>query len=717
MDFKTLKTIADIADVGNGREAIFATCLPEEPGSLKRFSEVVGQVIISEFRYRYDPSRKEALVLYSVSFDAVSELSALIDRLEASNLVTINLTGADLVKEHLRHMSLALSSSHVHLQRRHFPARAAQTHHLFPAIIRSPNKLNKKNSISAAAGFRAKASQNAGAVAPSPSKRSGGSTEELKIVKWESLQYESGFLGVPGDGGGGVSLDTDGGMTRKEYLLEILSSKVYDVAFESPLLLAERLSESTGVQFWIKREDTQSVFSFKLRGAYNMMAKLPKEQLERGVICASAGNHAQGVALAAGELGCKAIIVMPVTTPEIKWKAVERLGGEVRREGETFDDSQAIAAELAEKDGLTIIPPFDNTEIIAGQGTVGMEIMRQMNGPLPFHAIFVPIGGGGLVSGVAAYVKQVFPQVKVIGVEPNDANSMALALHLGERVQLETVGNFADALAVKAVGQETFRVCKGLLDGIVLVHQDAIAASIKDMFEETRSILEPAGAVSLAGAKAYCKYYGIKDVNVVAIASGANMDFKTLKAIADIADVGRGREAIFATCLPEEPGSLKRFSEVVGQVNISEFRYRYDPSRKEALVLYSVSFDAVSELSALIDRLEASNLVTINLTGADLVKEHLRHMIGGRSDVKDELLYEFVFPERPGALVKFLDAFSPRWNISLFHYRAQGDLYANVLVGIQVPCADIADFHARAEALGYDYNNESENDAFKYLMQ
>ncbi|XAR64602.1 Threonine ammonia-lyase [Bertholletia excelsa] len=471
-----------------------------------------------------------------------------------------------------------------------------------------------------------------------------------------------------------------------------------------------------GVNMWLKREDLQPVFSFKLRGAYNMMAKLPKEQLERGVICSSAGNHAQGVALAAQRLGCNAVIAMPVTTPEIKWKSVKRLGATVVLVGDSYDEAQAYAKKLGEEEGRTFIPPFDHPDVIMGQGTVGMEIVRQMQDPL--HAIFVPVGGGGLIAGIAAYVKRVSPEVKIIGVEPMDANAMALSLHHGQRIMLDQVGGFADGVAVKVVGEETFRICRELIDGVVLVSRDAICASIKDMFEEKRSILEPAGALALAGAEAYCKYYGLKDENVVAITSGANMNFDRLRLVTELADVGRQREAVLATFLPEEPGSFKQFCELVGPtMNITEFKYRYNSDKaSETLVLYSVGLHTGSELRAMIDRLESSQLRTVNLTNNDLVKDHLRHLMGGRSNVQNELLCRFEFPERPGALMKFLDAFSPRWNISLFHYRGQGETGANVLVGIQVALSEMDEFHDRANALGYDYVVESTNEAFSLLM-
>ncbi|XVF55602.1 hypothetical protein PTKIN_Ptkin06aG0049200 [Pterospermum kingtungense] len=530
-------------------------------------------------------------------------------------------------------------------------------------------------------------------------------------VSANSLVYPSGYLGAaperPMDEG------NDDVINAMEYLTNILSSKVYDVAIESPLQLATKLSERLGNQIWLKREDLQPVFSFKLRGAYNMMAKLPRGQLERGVICSSAGNHAQGVALAAKRLGCNAVIAMPVTTPEIKWQSVERLGATVVLVGDSYDETQAYAKRRAKEEGRTFIPPFDHPDVIMGQGTVGMEIVRQVQCPL--HAIFVPVGGGGLIAGIAAYVKRVCPEVKIIGVEPSDANAMALSLHRGERVVLDQVGGFADGVAVKEVGEETFRLCKELVDGVVLVSRDAICASIKDMFEEKRSILEPAGALALAGAEAYCKYYGLKGKNVVAITSGANMNFDKLRVVTELANVGRKQEAVLATVLPEEPGSFKQFCELVRPMNISEFKYRCS-SEKEAVVLYSVGVHTVSELEAMKQRMESSQLRTYNLTASDLVKDHLRYLIGGRLNVENEVLCRFVFPERPGALMKFLDTFSPRWNISLFHYRGQGATGANVLVGIQVMKSEMEEFIHRADSLGYDYVLVTDDENFQLLM-
>ncbi|CAI9097870.1 OLC1v1034383C2 [Oldenlandia corymbosa var. corymbosa] len=506
-------------------------------------------------------------------------------------------------------------------------------------------------------------------------------SEPFLTVSPSTLQCKPGFL-IPNpwlnlENG---AVGENGALSSTEYLRKILMSKVYDVARESELELATKLSKRMGVNIWLKREDLQPVFSFKLRGAYNMMAKLPKEQLERGVICSSAGNHAQGVALAAKKLGCNAVIAMPVTTPEIKWMSVERLGGNVVLVGDSYDEAQAYAKNRALEEGRTFIPPFDHPDVISGQGTVGMEILRQMKDIEGLHAVFVPVGGGGLIAGIAAYLKSVSPEIKIIGVEPFDANAMALSLYHGRRVVLDQVGGFADGVAVKMVGEETFRLCKDLIDGVVLVSRDAICASIKDMFEEKRNILEPAGALALAGAEAYCQYYGLHGENVVAITSGANMNFDRLRLVTELANVGRQKEAVLATFMPEEPGSFKRFSELVGDMNITEFKYRYNSEKEKAQVLYSVGLHTKAELETMIARMKSSELETLDLTDNDLVKDHLRYLSGGRSHLQNEVLCRFVFPERPGALMKFLDVFSPRWNISLFHYRAQVAIFEDLLI-------------------------------------
>ncbi|XAR64604.1 Threonine ammonia-lyase [Bertholletia excelsa] len=469
-----------------------------------------------------------------------------------------------------------------------------------------------------------------------------------------SLQCPAGFLGAVPDQAvcGGV-----GSLNSMQYLMNILPSNVYDVATESLLQFAPKLSDRLGMNMWLKREDLQCVFSFKLLGAYNMMAKLPKEQLERGVICSSAGNHAQGV-----------YCILYLYIINMQWKSVKRLGATVVLVGDSYDEAQAYAKKLGEEDGRTFIPPFDHPDVIMGQGTVAMEIVRQMQDPL--HAIFVPVGGGGggLTAGIAAYVKRVSPEVQIIGVEPMDANAMPLSLHHGQRIMLDQVGGFADGVAVKVVGEETFRICRELIDDVVLVSRNAICASIKDMFGEKRSILEPAGALGLAGAEEYCKYYGLKDENLVAITSGANLNFDRLRLVTELVDVGRQREAVLATFLPGDLGSFKRFCELVGPMNITEFKYRYNSDKvRETLVLYSVGFHTVSEPRAMIDCLESSQLRTVNLTNYNLVKDHLRHLMGGRSNVQNELLCRFEFPERPDALMKSSDALSPRWSTS---YRA-----------------------------------------------
>ncbi|KAF5823705.1 putative threonine ammonia-lyase [Helianthus annuus] len=526
-----------------------------------------------------------------------------------------------------------------------------------------------------------------------------------------SLQYEEGeVVGV--SYGGGVSESSIGAM---EYLTNILMSKVYDVAVESPLQHAAKLSARLGVDLWLKREDTQPIFSFKLRGAYNMMAKLSKKQLTQGVICSSAGNHALGVTMAAKTLGCDAVIVMPITTPRFKWESVKSLGATVVLEGDSYDEAQAYAKNRGVRENRTFIPSSDHPDVISGQGTIGMEIMRQSKGQI--HAIFVPVGGGGLIAGIAAYVKRVSPEVRIIGVEPADANAMALSLHHGQRVKLDQVGGFVDGVAVNEVGVETFSLCKELIDGVVLVSRDAICASIKDVFEENRSILEPAGALAVAGAEAYCRFYNLKDANVVAITSGANMEFNRLRLVTELANIGRRQEAVLATFMPEEPGSIKQFCSLIGPISITEFNYRYDSNKNRALVLYSIGVHTKTELQAMIESMKSFQLETIEFTDNDMVKDHLRHLMGGRSDVANELLCRFIFPERPGALAKFLDVISPRWNITLFHYRSQGESGANVLIGIQVSSAELNDFRSCANDLGFDYEIETDNEGFQLLMR
>jgi threonine dehydratase len=498
------------------------------------------------------------------------------------------------------------------------------------------------------------------------------------------------------------------------YLERILTAQVYDVAVESPLELASNLSARLNNRLLLKREDMQEVFSFKLRGAYNKMVKLPSQALKRGVVTASAGNHAQGVALAAQRLGCQATIVMPVTTPQIKMQAVEARGATVVMHGDSYDEAYVHAMKFAEEQQATFVHPYDDPDVIAGQGTIGMEILRQHTGAI--HAIFAPVGGGGLISGIAAYVKRLYPQIKVIGVEPVDADSMYRSLLKKRRVRLPQVGLFADGVAVKQVGVETFRLCRELVDEIVLVDTDAICAAIKDVFEDTRAILEPSGALSIAGAKAYVKREGIHDKNLIAIASGANMNFDRLRHVSERAELGEHREAVMAVTIPEEPGSFKKFCAMLGAKSITEFNYRYaDP--KEAHVFVAVSVRDREEAAKLIENLERSGLHTVDLSDNEMAKLHIRHLVGGRArEIKNELLYRFEFPDRPGALMKFLNSMSHHWNISLFHYRNHGADYGRVLVGIEVPPEEKAGFKAFLSQLDNHYWDESNNPAYKLFL-
>jgi threonine dehydratase len=505
-------------------------------------------------------------------------------------------------------------------------------------------------------------------------------------------------------------------MTAKspDYLKKILTSRVYDVAIESPLELAPVLSRRTENTLLLKREDMQSVFSFKLRGAYNKMAHLPPAVLKRGVICASAGNHAQGVALAAQRLGCEATIVMPATTPQIKVQAVKSRGGKVVLHGDSYDEASAHARKLEKQKKLTFVHPYDDPDVIAGQGTVGMEILRQHAEPI--HAIFVPVGGGGLISGIAAYVKAVRPEIKIIGVEPTDADAMYRSLKKKSRVTLPQVGIFADGVAVKLVGEETFRLCRKYVDEVILVSTDEICAAIKDVFEDTRSILEPAGALSIAGAKIYSAKHKLRGKTLVAVASGANMNFDRLRHVAERAELGEQREGILAVTIPETPGSFKKFCALLGPRNITEFNYRYaDP--KAAHVFVGVEVQAREEMKRIVTQLKKVGLNAIDLSDNEMAKLHVRHLVGGRApQAKDEVLLRFEFPERPGALMKFLNSMSHGWNISLFHYRNHGTDYGRVLVGIQVPKADKRKFQGFLDELGYPYWDESENPAYKLFL-
>ena len=501
---------------------------------------------------------------------------------------------------------------------------------------------------------------------------------------------------------------------KTDYLKKILTAQVYDVAIETPLELAPGLSKRINNQLLLKREDMQEVFSFKLRGAHNKMSKLSPEILKRGVVTASAGNHAQGVALVARRLNCKATIVMPVTTPQIKIQAVEAYGANIILHGDSFDDAYAQAMLLAEQKKLTFIPPYDDPEIIAGQGTIGMEILRQHTKPL--HAVFVPIGGGGLISGIAAYIKSLHPEIKIIGVEPVDSNAMYLSMQKDRRVKIPQVGVFADGVAIKQVGQETFRLCRELVDEIILVDTDAICAAIKDVFEDTRVMLEPSGALSIAGAKLYCCREKIRGKTIVAVASGANMNFDRLRHVSERAEIGEQREAVMSVTIPENPGSFKKFCSMLGTKSITEFNYRYDDP-KEARVFVGVSVRNRNETEKLIKLLEKNGLHTENLSDNEMAKLHIRYLVGGHaSGVKNEVLYRFEFPARPGALMKFLNSMGHNWNISLFHYRNHGTDYGRVLVGIDVPPGNHTKFKTFLSQLGYRYWDESKNPAYKMFL-
>ncbi len=499
-----------------------------------------------------------------------------------------------------------------------------------------------------------------------------------------------------------------------DYIEKIRNARVYDVAIETPLELAVNLSKRAGNRIFLKREDMQPVFSFKLRGAYNKMAQLTPAQRKRGVICASAGNHAQGVALAAARLGCRALIVMPETTPEIKIQAVKARGGEVVLAGNSYDEAYAHALILEKKQQLTFVHPYDDPDVIAGQGTIGMEIDQQHPGHI--DAVFCAIGGGGLISGVAAYIKHLRPETKIIGVETFDADAMARSLKAGKRVRLEQVGLFADGTAVKYVGKETFRLCQALVDEVVLVNTDAICAAIKDVFEDTRAILEPSGAMAIAGAKVYAAQHKLKNKTLVAVACGANINFDRLRFVAERAEIGEQREAVLAVTIPEKPGSFKRFCSLIGKRAITEFNYRYADAKK-AHVFVGVQVANRAESLKLVNSLRNHALETLDLTDDEMAKLHVRHMVGGHaSALKDEIVYRFEFPERPGALMNFLEHMSKGWNISLFHYRNHGADYGRVLVGMQVPATEKKAFKTFLKKLGYSHWDETDNPAYKLFL-
>src|SRR5450830_1787287 len=505
-----------------------------------------------------------------------------------------------------------------------------------------------------------------------------------------------------------------------DYLKKILTARVYDVAVESALEPARNLSKRLYNTVLLKREDQQPVFSFKLRGAYNKMAHLTPEQLKKGVICASAGNHAQGVALSAQKLGTRAVIVMPTTTPQLKVDAVRGFGGEVVLFGESYSDAYLHAAELEKQQGLTFVHPFDDPDVIAGQGTIAMEILRQHQGPL--DAVFVAIGGGGLISGVANYIKAVRPEIKVIGVQMNDSDAMMQSVAAQKRVSLADVGLFSDGTAVKLVGAETYRIAAKLVDGFITVDTDAVCAAIKDVFVDTRSIVEPAGALAVAAIKQYVATHKTKGETYAAILCGANMNFDRLRFVAERAEVGEEREALFAVTIPEERGSFRRFCETVGNLpggprNVTEFNYRISDSAR-AHVFVGLTTTGPGESTKIARNFKKQGFEALDLTHDELAKEHIRHMVGGHSSLaQDERLLRFVFPERPGALLKFLSLMRPGWNISLFHYRNQGADYGRILVGLQVPQADTADFDEFLNTLAYPYVEETANPVYRMFLQ
>ncbi len=503
------------------------------------------------------------------------------------------------------------------------------------------------------------------------------------------------------------------------YLPRILRARVYDVARETPLELTKILSRRLNNSVWLKREDLQPVFSFKLRGAYNRMAQLSQTELKRGVIASSAGNHAQGVALSAAHLGCRAVIVMPVTTPCVKVDAVRQLGAEVVLHGETYDEAYAKARSQSEAEDLCFIHPFDDPEVIAGQGTVGMEILRQCHQPP--DAIYVAVGGGGLIGGIAAYVKSLWPAVQIIGVEPHDAAAMTLSLEAGQRIRLPQVGLFADGVAVREVGEHTFELAKKYVDDIVTVSTDEICAAIKDVFEDTRSILEPAGALAVAGLKTDVSRRSLENQNLVAVACGANINFARLRFVAERAELGEEREAMLAVEIPEHPGSLRMLCELLANRSLTEFSYRMGAG-EQAHIFMGVQVSGLDDRTALISHLKTHGYACLDLSNDELSKVHLRHMVGGRlpassfkSDAK-ELLYRFEFPERPGALMRFVTALHPEWSISIFHYRNHGADVGRIVVGVLVSADDLKEWQSFLDDLGYSSWEETNNPAYQLFL-
>jgi threonine dehydratase len=504
-------------------------------------------------------------------------------------------------------------------------------------------------------------------------------------------------------------------MNTADYLKLIEQASVYDVAVETPLELAGNLSARLGNRVLFKREDLQSVFSFKLRGAYNKLDSLPADVLQGGVICSSAGNHAQGVALAASRKGVRAVIVMPVTTPTIKVEAVRKLGGEVVLHGDTYDDAYAHARQLEAEQRLTFIHPFDDPHVIAGQGTIGREILRQADEKI--HAIFVPIGGGGLIAGIATYVKSINPGIKVIGVEPDDSSAMRDSLRAGAPVTLQHVGIFADGVAVRRVGDETFRLCREFVDEVITVGTDQICAGIRDIFNDTRSIVEPAGALAVAGIRKYVADHRLKGKTLVALNCGANVNFDRLRHIAERAAVGEDREMLLAVEIPEQPGSFRKFCEAIGKRSITEFNYRYSDAKKAHIFVGVELRQGARERHRLIAKLRELGYPLADLSDNEVAKLHVRHMVGGRAqNLPNERLFRFEFPERPGALLNFLKAIGIHWNISLFHYRNHGSDYGRILAGIQVPQDESGELESHLAELGYAHWEESDNPAYAMFL-
>jgi threonine dehydratase len=499
-----------------------------------------------------------------------------------------------------------------------------------------------------------------------------------------------------------------------QLLHNILKSRVYDVARETPLDLAPRLSRRLSNEVLLKREDFQPVFSFKLRGAYNKIAHLREEEWSRGIITASAGNHSQGVAFSARKLGLKATIVMPQTTPQIKVDAVRAMGAAVELAGDSYADAKAHCDIMVAETGLTFIHPFDDPLVIAGQGTIGAEILRHSQDRL--SAVFVPVGGGGLIAGIAGYLKVLRPDVKVIGVEPYESDAMYQSLAAGRRVRLDYVGIFADGVAVREVGEVTFPIVRQTVDEIVRVTNDEICAAIKDIFDDTRTVMEPAGALSAAGLKAWVEREGVRDQSLVAVMSGANMNFDRLRFVAERAEVGEAREALLAVTIPERPGAFREFCAAIGRRVVTEFNYRLS-GRRQAHIFVGVATQSRQDAAALAAMLNAGGYETVDLTDNEMAKLHVRHMVGGHApEVRHERLCRFEFPERPGALTEFLDKLGGRWNISLFHYRNHGADFGRVLAGFEVEEADLPAFRAFLDGLGYPYTPEQDNPAYAFFL-